>query len=90
MDRISPSHDQNYNALATSTIALGEVTALDHELLDDAMKGGTLVGRRAFAIDARGGQGVKVFRGFRQRLAVETHHNFAQVLTLVLDLEKDL
>lgn len=47
------------NALAASAIALGEVTALNHELLDHTVEGGALV---AVALLA-GSKGTEVLGG---------------------------
>lgn len=37
------------DGLAASAVALGEVTALDHEVLDDTVEGGTLVTKALLA-----------------------------------------
>lgn len=72
--------------LATGTIALGEVTALDHKVLDDTVEGRALVPEALFA----GGERAEVFSGLGHRLAVQTQDDAAQVLFAVLDVEVDL
>ena len=37
------------NGLATGSVAVGEVTTLDHELLDDTVEGGALISEALLA-----------------------------------------
>ena len=55
------------------TIAVGEVAALDHEVLDDSVERRPLKAKALFA----GGQGSEVLGGFGHSLAVESHHDAA-------------
>ena len=72
--------------LATSTVALGEVTTLDHELLDDTVECRALI---AVALLA-GGQSAEVLRGLGDGLAIEAHDDAAEGLIAVGDVEVDL
>ena len=51
------------NALAASAIALGEVTTLDHELLDNTVEAGALVAEALLA----GSKGTEVLSGLREK-----------------------
>lgn len=72
--------------LATGAVALGEVTALDHELLDDTVEGRVLVAVTLLASS----KGTEVLDGLGDGLAVETDDDTAQILVAMLDVEKDL
>jgi hypothetical protein len=72
--------------LATGAVALGEVTALDHELLDDTVEGGALVAEALLA----GGQSAEVLGRLGDGLAVQAHDNAPDGLIAVLDVEVDL
>jgi len=51
------------DALAASAVALGEVTALDHELLDDTVEVGALVAEALLA----GSKGTEVLSSLREK-----------------------
>ena len=68
------------------TIAVGEVTALDHELLDDPVEGRSLVTKTLFAC----AQSTEVLGGLRDCLPIETYNDSAQFLIPVCDIEIDL
>lgn len=72
--------------LATSAITLGEVTALDHELLDDTVEGRALVAEALLA----SGESPEVLGSLGNRLAIETHDDAANLLVAMLDVEVDL
>lgn len=72
--------------LATGTIALGEVTALDHELLDDSVESRSLVTKALLA----GRQSSEVLSGLGNGLSIETHNNAADGLVAMCDIEVDL
>lgn len=72
--------------LSTGTVALGEVTTLDHEVLDDTVEGGTLVAETLLA----SGQGAEVLSGLGGGLAIQANDDAAQGLIAVLDVKVDL
>jgi hypothetical protein len=80
------SDGEPHTGLSTSTITLGEVTTLNHELLDDTMEGRPLISEALLA----GGQSAEVLGRLGHRLAVETHNNAAQGLIAVGDVEVHL
>ena len=68
-----------------SAIAFCEVSALDHKILDDAMKRRALVtGFRAL-----GGKLVEVSSRLWDLVAVQTYENAAERLLSLLDIEED-
>lgn len=68
------------------TIAIGEVTTLDHELLDDSVKSRALVTKALFPC----AQSTEVLGGLGNCLPIETNHDSAQLLIPMRDVEKDL
>ena len=72
--------------LATGTITLGEVTALDHELLDNTVEGRALITEALLA----GGESAEVLGGLGDSLAIETNDDASEGLIAVLDIEVDL
>lgn len=72
--------------LATSAVALGEVAALDHKVLDDTVEGRSLVAEALLA----GGESAEVLSSLRDSLAIETKGDTAEVLIAVLNVEVDL
>lgn len=72
--------------LATGTIALGEVTTLDHEVLDDTVESRALIAEALLA----GSQSAEVLSSLGHRLAIQSQHDATQVLVAVLDVEIDL
>jgi hypothetical protein len=72
--------------LATGTIALGEVTTLNHEVLDDSVEDRALVAKALLA----GGESSEVLDGLRDGLAVEANNNSAKGLITLSDVEVDL
>lgn len=75
-----------HTGLATGAITLGEVTALDHEVLDNAVEGRSLVAEALLA----SGESAEVLSGLGNRLAVKAHGNTTKVLITVLEVEVDL
>lgn len=67
-------------------IASGEVSSLNHELLDDAVEGRALVAEALLA----GSKGTEVLSGLGNGLAVETNRDAAELLIAVGDVEVDL
>ena len=73
-----PSH----TGLATSAVTLGEVTTLDHKVLDDTVERRALVTETLLASS----QSTEVLSGLGDGLAVETHDNTTErLLVLALD-----
>ncbi len=68
------------------TIAIGEVTTLDHKLLDDSMESRSLVAKALFSC----AQSAEVLGGLGDRLPIETNHDSAQLLITMCDIEIDL
>ncbi len=68
------------------TIAIGEVTTLDHKLLDDSMESRSLVAKALFPC----AQSTEVLGGLGHRLPIETNHDSAQFLITMCDIEIDL
>ena len=79
------------DALAAHAIALGEVTALDHELLDDAVEAAALVvkGLSGFALAflARA-EGAEVLGGFGNNVIVQLERDPARLLCANGDVEE--
>ena len=71
--------------LPASTIAFGEVSTLNHELLDHAVEGGALVAIPFLS----GSEGTEILRGLWHSLAIEPHDNPAHVFVAMLDVEVD-
>lgn len=61
------------DGLSAGAIAVGEVTALNHELLDNTVEGGAFVAKALLASS----QGTEVLGGLRSSLAVEADDNTA-------------
>ena len=72
--------------LPAGAVALGEVTTLNHELLDDAVEGRPLVAKALLA----GGESAEVLGRLRDGLAVKAHDDAAQGLVTMGDVEVDL
>ena len=68
------------------TIAIGEVAALDHELLDDSVEGRSLVTEALLAC----AQSTEILGGLGNCLPIETYDDSAQFLIPVRDIEIDL
>lgn len=68
------------------TITIGEVTTLDHELLDDSVESRSLVTEAFFPC----AQSTEVLSGLGDRLPVETNHNSAQFLISMCNIKVDL
>lgn len=90
------------NALATSAISLSEVSSLNHELLDDSVKGRSLVAEAILASckcsEVLSGLAISSFNVLSSSsrkthlwysLAVKAHHNSSQRLISVCDVEVD-
>ena len=75
-----------HTGLATGAVALGEVAALDHELLDDTVERRSLV---AEALLSRG-QSAEVLDRLGYGLAVETHDDATDRLIAVRDVKVHL
>jgi hypothetical protein len=74
------------NRLSASAISVGEVAALDHELLDDTVECGALISESLLA----GGKSTEVLRRLWHGLAVKTHHNATKRLAIMLDVKVHL
>lgn len=72
--------------LATGAVALGKVTTLDHELLDNTVEGRALVAEALLA----SGKSSEVLSGLGDSLSIQTHDNSAQLLVAVLNVKVDL
>ena len=72
--------------LATSAISLGEVTALDHELLDDTVESRPFIAESL--LPSR--EGAEVLGGLGDGLAIETNDDAANGLVALRDIEVDL
>ena len=68
------------------TIAIGEVAALNHELLDDSVESRSLITETLFP----SAQSTEVLGGLGNCLPIETNDDSAQVLIPVCDIEIDL
>lgn len=68
------------------TISVGEVTALNHELLDDSVKGRAFITKPLLSR----GQCTEILRSLGHSLAIETHYNPSNWLIAVRDVEVDL
>lgn len=90
------------NGLAASAIALGKVSTLDHELLDDTVKGRALVAKALFA--SRKSPAIcenelrvdqvevlpKVFGSLGRSLSIEANHDTSHLFIAMSDVEVDL
>jgi hypothetical protein len=65
------------DADGTSAVSGYDITALDHESLDDAMELGASV---RLAIDAFSSDREEIFNRLRYRLAEQTYHNSSSIL----------
>lgn len=72
-----------HTRLSASAITLGEVSTLDHEVLDNTVEGRVLISEALLA----GSQSSEVLDCFGDSLAVETHHNAAHRLVAMADIE---
>ena len=77
---------EQHTGLATGAIALGEVTTLDHELLDDTVEGRALVTEALLA----SGESAEVLSGLGDGLAIEADDDAAEGLVALLNVEVDL
>lgn len=82
----APGQKKELTRLATSAIALGEVTTLDHELLDNTVEGGTLITKALLASS----KGSEVLSGLRDSLSIEAKDDAAELLIALLNVEVDL
>ena len=74
------------DGLATSAVTLGEVTTLDHKVLDDTVEGRALVTEALLTSS----KGAEVLSSLGDSLAIETHDNAAERLVALSDVEVDL
>lgn len=72
--------------LATSSVALGEVTTLDHEVLDDTVESRSLITEALLT----SGEGAEVLSGLGGSLSIQADHDTAKGLITVLNVEVDL
>lgn len=72
--------------LSTSAVTLGEVTTLNHKVLDNTVEGGPLVAKALLA----SGQSAEVLNSLGDRLAVQTDDDAAERLVALGDVEEDL
>jgi hypothetical protein len=75
-----------HTGLATSAVTLGEVTALDHKVLDDTVESRTLITKALLASS----QSAEVLSCLGDSLAVEAHNDTAELLVTLLNVEEDL
>lgn len=71
--------------LASSAVALGEVTSLSHEVSDDSVESASLVAVAGFA----SAEGSEVFCGFGDDVVVEFEDNSTSILTANADIEEN-
>jgi len=74
------------DGLSASTITTSEVSALNHELLDDSVERRSFVAEALFA----GCKSSEVLRSLGDGLAIETHDNPAKFFISMRDVEVDL
>ena len=74
------------DGLSTCSISLGEVSALDHEVLDHTVERRVLVAEALFAC----AESAEVLCCLWRSLSIQSHHNSAQLLISLLDIEVDL
>jgi|SRR5690242_11783256 len=67
-------------------VAFREITALDHEVLDNTMEGRALIAEALLA----GSEGTEVLSGLGDGLAVEANGDTAEFFIAVGDIEVDL
>ena len=91
------------DGLAAGSVAVGEVSSLDHEVGDNAVEDGSLVveglSRLANSL-LSGAQGTEVLHGLRHRLsepvrqrddaALQSHDDSSRLFSVNLDIEVDL
>lgn len=82
---MSDSH-RPYRRACVRTITIGEVTTLNHELLDDSVESRSLV-TKALLPSA---QSTEVFSGLGHCLPIETNHDSSQFFVAVCDIKIDL
>jgi len=71
--------------LPTSAITPGEVSTLDHEILNDTVEGRPLISKVLLS----GGQRSEVLGGLGDCLAIQTHHDATHRLVAMADVEVD-
>ena len=76
-----PRQDQ-----AIITIAIGEISTLNHERFDNSMEGRAFVAKTLLSRS----KSPKILSGLGCRLAVETNHNSAQWFIAMGDVKVDL
>jgi hypothetical protein len=69
-----------------TNVSFREITALDHEVLDDTVESRALITEALLA----SGKSTEVLSGLGDGLAVEANHNAAKLLIAVGDVEVDL
>jgi len=74
------------DGLATGAVVLGEVTALDHEVLDDTVEDRALISKALLASS----QSSEVLGRLGDSLAIETDHDATHRLVAMVDIEVDL
>lgn len=80
----------NHNATAATTILKLVITALDHEIFDDAVERDALVAMLDVATDACRGERGKVSGRPWCHVRVQLEDHAAQLRALLLDVKKDL
>lgn len=83
---VHPENRCKLTGLSTGAIALGEIAALDHEVLDNAVEGRALVAKALLA----GGQSTEVLGCLGYGLAVKTHYDATNLLVAMLNVEVNL
>mmetsp|Transcript_47837 Transcript_47837/g.97364 ORF Transcript_47837/g.97364 Transcript_47837/m.97364 type:complete len:206 (+) Transcript_47837:82-699(+) len=79
------------DGLATSAVEVGEVTALEHEVIDDTVEDGALVGQRLAARTntlLAGAQAAEVLGGLGHNVAVQLERDATQRRTIGGDVEE--
>ena len=75
-----------FDCCVIHTIAIGEVTSLDHELLNDSVESRSLIAKALFSC----AQSTEVLSGLGDCLPIETNHDSAQFLIAMGNIEIDL
>lgn len=81
-----PNEEGRRTRLAAGAVALGEVTTLNHEVLDDTVERRALIAKTLLA----SAKSAEVLSGLRNSLAIKAKDDAAEVLVTLLDVEEDL
>ena len=75
-----------HTRLSTSSITLGEITSLDHEILNDTVERRPFISKVLLSSRQRS----EVLNSLGHSLAIQTHHNTTHGLVAMADVEVDL